>query len=413
MNVSESQRIIPGLWQSHRQSQPLRRLHQAVTAVGGDIRIVGGAVRDTIAGRSVGDIDLACTLPPDKLMAVLAIADIKTVPTGIAHGTITAIIDHRPYEITTLRCDHDADGRHARVVFTDDWQADAARRDFTFNAMYAAADGTLYDYFNGQSDLVAGRVRFIGDATARIREDVLRILRFYRFQAWYGVGEPDATSLAACAELAPLLPTLSAQRVWRELTKLVVAPDPVPVWQLMMANHALVDILPEALNTERLQAVIALEAIHHIAPSFLRRIAALLPDNAATASLIGKRLKLANRDSETLTHLAGMTRFAALDLSSLRALLYIHGAEPMRDALLINAAAGASLDLDALLPVVAAWAHPVFPLRGNDIIALGVGPGPVMGAVLRAVEDWWIGHDFQPTHDQCVDEAKLRIALAK
>ena len=233
----------------------LCRILDAIKAGGGEARVVGGAVRDALVGRTPGEIDLAVNLPPEKTAELLTKTGLKVVPTGIAHGTITAVSDHRGFEITTLRRDVETDGRRAKVAFTDDWQADAARRDFTINALYADADGRLYDYFGGRADIAAGHVRFIGDAAARIKEDVLRILRFFRFAAWFGRGAFDAESLAACREWTGLLPKLSAERIAKEILKMArAAPKPAPIWQAMIENGILEPILPEAKNVARLDS---------------------------------------------------------------------------------------------------------------------------------------------------------------
>ena len=383
-----------------------------LAAGGGEARFVGGAVRDAMVGRAVGDIDLATNLPPDRVIALLTAAGIKTVPTGLAHGTITAVIARKGYEITTLRHDIDTDGRRAIVAFTDDWQADAARRDFTFNALYADTNGRVYDYTHGLADLSARKVRFIGDARARIREDVLRILRFFRFTAWYGQGTPDTEALNACRERAPLLPRLSAERVWRELSKLLLAPDPAPTWQLMVDNDILPHILPEAVNVTRLKRLVSVEK-QHAAPSALRRLAALV--EGAMENNIPRRLHLSNHDAAILekltflpSHLHGKT-----DPVPLRKLLYKYGGPMVREALLLYTADhDGKFSPQAALNVIEAWISPRFPLRGEDFVREGLSVGPQIGTLLRAVENWWQDQDFHPAREACLAEAR-RIIQAR
>src|SRR5579863_1600834 len=229
-------RIRPQSWMTAR---PTRRLLRALARNGVSARFVGGAVRDAVLGRPVSDIDLATPVPPERIQEILEAAGIKVVPTGIAHGTVTAVVPPRHFEITTLRIDVEPQGRRARVAFTDDWRADALRRDFTINALSLDPQGNLFDYVGGIADAKARRVRFVGDAETRIREDVLRLLRYYRFQAQLGFKRADRAARAACRALAPLLPTLSAERVWSELRKLLAAPDPLPVLRMMRRDGVL------------------------------------------------------------------------------------------------------------------------------------------------------------------------------
>ena len=389
----------------------LKRILDAVASGGGEARVVGGAVRDALLGRAIGEIDLATTLDPDRATHCLAQAGLKVVPTGITHGTITVVCDHRGFEMTTLRRDVETDGRRAKVEFTDDWQADAARRDFTINALYADAGGTLYDYFGGREDLAAGRIRFIGDAEARIREDVLRILRFFRFTAWFGRGAPDATGLAACRKLAGLLPQLSYERIARELIKLLTADRPAPIWSLMIENGILKDILPEASRTGRLQALQAVEQKHDCTPAPLTRFAASLPDDGKVADQVAKRLKLSNRDGDVLRLLAILPAQlkGKLDTVPFRRMLYKHGIEAARQAALLLAANDANADITQALAAADSWEQPVFPLQGGDLLKLGMTAGPKVGAALSMIEDWWIAHDFRPGRAECLAEAQKHI----
>jgi poly(A) polymerase len=379
------------------------RIMDALRSAGGEARVVGGAVRDVLMGRKAGDLDLASNLPPPRVMEFLKDSGIKTKPTGLAHGTLTAVIDHVGYEITTLRQDMATDGRHAEVAFTDDWQADAARRDFTFNALYVDAAGKIYDTFNGADDAAAGRVRFIGDARARIREDVLRILRFFRFHAWFGAGVLDADGLAACRALADLMPRLSAERIAREVLKLLQAQNPAPAWRLMVEANITRHFLAEAENLAALEQLIAREKQFDEPPQALTRLAALLPQDAKIAAAVAKRLKLANNDSKRLEILAALPALLAADASpqGLRRLLYRYGADNGRAAIFLN-----GQNIAELLPVVAAWNNPVFPIKGEDIVRLGLPAGPQVGIILREVEQQWIVSDFALDRDACLALAK-------
>jgi poly(A) polymerase len=384
------------------------RILAALKKGGGTVRFVGGAVRDALAGREVGEIDFACDLPPPTTMDLLTAAGIKTAPTGLEHGTVTAIADHKGYEITTLRHDVETYGRKAKVAFTDDWQQDAARRDFTINALYADEAGTLYDYFNGREDLALGRVRFIGAATDRIQEDVLRILRFFRFYAWFGKTEMDSEGLHACARLAHLLPQLSAERIWREIGKLLSAENPAPSWRLMITEKILSPFLPEAGNVVRLEKLGVAERRYEAPIQALVRLAALLPPDEDVAERVAQKFKMANRERE---HLRLLTMLPArlrgkLDPIPFRRALYEYGADACRAAALLLAADEPGADLEDALAIAADWQKPVFPLQGEDLLALGLKPGPRVGEILRKVEEWWGAQDFKPTRRECLAEAE-------
>ena len=297
----------------------------ALTAGGAEVRFVGGCVRDAAIGRAVTDVDIATHDLPETVIELLQAARLKVVPTGLKHGTVTAVVKGQHFEITTLRRDVETFGRHARVEFTDDWAADAARRDFTMNAMFLGIDGTLYDPFGGLADLRAGRVRFVGDARQRIKEDVLRLLRFFRFHARYGRGAPDAEGLAACRALAPLLPTLSAERVRDETLKLLRAPAPADVLRLMAREDILARYLPEAHKFERLAALTALPT-ERDAPDGLRRLAAVLDVDGAGAREVATRLRFSNAEIKRLgaalgasAGLHGAGRWAGAAARALRA----------------------------------------------------------------------------------------------
>ena len=384
-----------------------RAVLAALEAEGGTARFVGGCVRDTLLGRPIGDIDIATPLTPDRVLARLKAAGIKAVPTGLVHGTVTAVTPQRHLEITTLRRDVETDGRHARVAFTADWAADAARRDFTMNALYLDAGGNLFDPMGGLADLRAGRVRFVGDAATRIREDVLRLLRFYRFHAQLGRGTADPTARAACHALAALLPSLSGERIAAETLKLLAAADPIPTLALMAEDGVLAAFLPEARHINRLAALVAFKA----AGDPLRRLAALLAGDGVTASAVADRLRLSGDDRLRLVALLAPpwpVDLASDDRAQRRA-LYRLGPVLYRDLVLLRAAeTGAGGRVAALLALADTWPLPQFPLKGRDVTALGVPPGPAIGRLLADVETWWEEGDFSAARDACLGELARR-----
>lgn len=404
------------LWLLDPAAQPwmtapgIQRLLVAVRAAGGDIRFVGGAVRDALLGRKVEDVDLACTLPPESVAQALETAGIKSVPTGVAHGTITAVIDHKGYEITTLRKDVETFGRHATVTFTDDWAADAARRDFTLNALYADETGLVYDYVGGLDDLRRLSLRFIGTPEDRIREDVLRILRFFRFLAQLtppGTNcRPDPEALSACAAMASLLPTLSAERVWKELSRLLLADSPVSALKLMAENGILPQILPEAEGMQKLERLIVFEKAYGTKDA-VRRLAALLPYGHEE---VAQRLRLSRAESERLIAMAELPAEVAQDFSALaiRQRLYDHGIEKVRDALFLLSANNQIMALP-FIPAIEGWQRPVFPIKGQDLSQIGVPPGPRMGEILKQTEQWWREQDFAPDREACLTFARSLI----
>ena len=392
----------------------------ALAAEGGAgvARYVGGCVRDTLLGLPAAldpvavpalDIDIATPLPPLRVVAALERAGLKAVPTGLAHGTVTAVSDGRPYEITTLRRDVETDGRHAVVAFTDDWAQDAARRDFRLNALYAEPDGRLHDPTGGGiADALAGRVVFVGEAATRIAEDYLRILRFFRFHAWYGQGEPDPGGLAACAALADGLAGLSAERVAKELLKLLAAPDPLPSLRAMSASGVLSRLSLEA-DVERLTRLRAIEGALELAPDALLRLAAL---SRGEPALLATRLRLSNLQANRLRAAAGpLDEATAMTAQTARRRLYELGDQAFRDRLLLQVGVAEAEAARRLLALAAAWRAPSFPLGGEAIKAAGVAHGPEIGRVRREVEAWWIAHDF-PQDREALDAA-LRVAAAR
>lgn len=348
----------------------------------GNCRWVGGAVRDTLAGVAVKDIDMATSLLPETVMARLQAAGIRAVPTGIAHGTVTAVLPDGPVEVTTLRRDVTTDGRHATVAFSNDWREDASRRDFTINALYAdPRTFEITDFFGGQADLAAHCVRFIGEAEARIREDYLRILRYFRFQARFGAVPADAAAEAACAALAPALKGLSRERVAAELIRLLAHPDPAPTVARMAELGVLAQILPEA-DPALLPALIATERREHAAPEALRRLAALLPADPPLVEQIAARLRLSSTQKKRLSIAAARKPD---DAAHPRGLAYRHGMTEARDRVLL---------VDGSLAPLTGWTPPEFPLKGGAIVARGVNVGPEVARILHAVEDRWIAEGF-------------------
>lgn len=360
----------------------LNELAVALGAAEGGARYVGGAVRDTLIGLDVADIDVATIHPPADVVRRLEAAGIKAVPTGIAHGTVTAVTRGTVVEVTTLRRDVTTDGRHAEVAFTDDWQADAARRDFTINALYAdMTGGALHDYFGGIDDLAAGRVRFIGDPLRRIAEDHLRILRFFRFLARFG-DAPDPDGLAACIARANDLMALSRERIADELLKLIVARGAVPIVRRMVDGGIFRPVLPEidAAAADRLAALVDAEAATGIAPDPVRRLAALL--TPAQADGVAARLKLSNAQRKRIAAALG-----ADTPQSPHALGYRIGVEGAIDRLLLAGETGAAAALSG-------WERPVLPLSGGALVERGLARGPDVARALRAVEDQWIAEGF-------------------
>ena len=363
-----------------------RGVARILAALGGDeglTRYVGGAVRDDLLQIPVNDIDFATRIRPDEIVARLEAAHIKAVPTGIAHGTITAVADGQPAEITSLRADVSTDGRRATVEFSDDWRADAARRDFTINALYAdSRTGEIFDYFGGLDDLRARRVRFIGDPLQRIAEDHLRILRFFRFHARFGKGEPDAAALNACTARANDLMALSRERIADETIKTLALPDPVATVALMVKRGIFVPVLPEITGASRLAFLVADEAAAKIAPDPIRRLAALLPADPAIADKVAARLKLSKKARKRLAAAADP------DLAgNPRALAYWTGAETAIDRLLL-----ARRPADAA--AIADWPVPRLPISGGKLIKLGLTEGPAVATALKAIDRRWVAAGF-------------------
>ncbi|WP_194744946.1 CCA tRNA nucleotidyltransferase [Thermaurantiacus tibetensis] len=391
-------RVDPALWLARPR---MERLLGALAAAEGATRVVGGAVRDALLGLPVADIDFATRLVPDEVMARLAEAGLKAVPTGLSHGTVTAVAGGIGYQVTTLRRDVGTDGRHARVVFTRAWEEDAARRDFTINALYAdPLSGEVTDFFGGTGDLAARRVRFIGDPLLRIAEDHLRILRFFRFSARYA-DRLDPEGLAACAARANDLKALSRERVRDELLKLLEAPDPAPTVEAMVAHGVMAAFLPEAADVARLRALLAAERRAGARPAALRRLAALLPETPALAAEVAARLRLSNAEK---ARLVALTTPGAVPEDP-RALAYRAGGAVAADRMLLLGDARAARWLEPL----AAWERPSLPLTGKDLIALGLPPGPEVSRTLAEVERDWIAAGFPEDREAVLALARHRL----
>lgn len=390
----------------------LQELLAALSEHGEEARIVGGAVRNTLIGMPVGDIDIASTTLPEETKARAERCGFKAVPTGIEHGTVTVVAKGVPYEVTTLRADVETHGRQATVAFGRDWQVDAERRDFTINALYINAQGDVIDYVGGLADIEKREFRFIGDAEQRITEDYLRILRFFRFFAWYGSGRPDAAGLKACAKLKSHLQELSAERVWSELKKLLSAPDPSRALLWMRQSGVLTQILPESekWGIDTIHGLMKTERELGWPPDALLRLQAMVPPDAARMAELGKRLRLSNADKVRLQGwaLADVPK-AELSETGLVKLIYSGSRQALIDRLKLalvaarteaeadNQAMIRSAQLNRLLDVAENADIPVFPVGGADLIKMGYEKGPQLGQVLKTLETAWLASGFALT----------------
>lgn len=388
----------------------------ALSSEGGEARFVGGCVRNALLGEPVRDLDIATTERPERVMALLAARGIKSVPTGIAHGTITAVTENHSFEITTLRVDLATDGRHAEVAFGTDWVKDAARRDFTINALYAEADGTVHDPLGtGRADLAQRRVRFIGDAATRIAEDYLRILRFFRFHAHYGRGDADDAALRACAAAKNNLLSLSGERVRAELLHILEADEAVAALRLMAASGILSIVLPEAVRMDRLERLVDIEANQLFRCDGILRLASLLDTDEAGVNALADRLKLSNRERERiLAMLTDQTKIVCyLSMREVRRALYRLGTELFKDRAMLGWAGDRknhnAFQWRALIAMADGWDRPVLPLTGSMIMAAGVPEGPEIGRVRNEVEEWWIDSDFIDDEFSIIERLKAIV----
>lgn len=380
---------LPSLARAPWLTDPaLQRVMTAIAEAGGEARVAGGAVRNDLLGEPVTEVDLATSLTPEQVTEACTAKGMSVHPTGIDHGTVTVVSDHHPFEVTTLRHDTETFGRRATVTFTGDWEADAMRRDFTMNALYCDAQGKVYDFTGGHRDILAKRVIFVGDPEQRIREDYLRILRFFRFHARYGEGQPDAAGLAASVRLRTGLAGLSAERIRQEMFKLMAAKGAVPTLRLMAEQGILSHLLPYTEDWHMLE---------RLPPDPLLRLAALAREPLA----MKRRWRLSNQEGRRLDAIARLVPPSpALREIERKIVLYQTGPEAWADLVRIAwARSGAAMDdegWDDLLRLPERWQLPVMPVSGADLLALGMDPGPGIGATLKRLEDWWVASGFPP-----------------
>lgn len=390
---------------------PVRRLMEALKAQSGGAKFVGGCVRNAVLGVPTTDLDIATIYPPEESMRLLEAAGFAVKPTGLAHGTVTAIHQGRHFEVTTLRRDVETDGRHAVVAYTDDWAEDAARRDFTMNALYMDLDGAVSDPMDGLRDARAGRVRFVGDPRERIAEDALRILRFFRFYAQYGRQALDPTGLDACRAGASLQARLSGERVRSELLKLLAAPGAGPAARAMTDAGILSPLFSETPDIAALERLIALEDEGPAGRADpLRRLAVFLRPRADGAL---ERLRFSNADRDRLTAMMENRLQVSAPPHALRAWLYRLGPERFTDAVLVTGAIEelAATEVSGALDVVGTWSAPRFPMRGADLIKLGLAPGRRVGRILAEIEEKWIADGMRGDRARCLAWARQAIDI--
>ncbi|WP_162918377.1 CCA tRNA nucleotidyltransferase [Taklimakanibacter deserti] len=386
----------------------LRRVFDALEAEGGEARVAGGAVRNALLGEPVNDIDIATTLAPLRIMQAGDKARLGVHPTGIDHGTITLVVGGKPFEVTTLRVDVETFGRKARVAFTDDWQADALRRDFTMNALYCSRNGEIYDPTKGYADILRKRVKFVGRPAERIEEDALRILRFFRFHARYGAGAPDRDGLAACVRHKAKVKGLSAERIRQELFKLLEAKRAAPTIKLMASRNVLKVLFTPASDLNPLARMAKIDQALGLEPDALLRLVLMAKDALA----LRERLRLTNtemRRLEAIAHHTGAT--PRLRERERRVVLYHLGREAWRDTVRLAWARSkdpaASQKWKDLLAFADQWPIPRFPLTGKDLLAHGLKPGPALGRELDRLEDWWIASDFVADKESLLRKLEL------
>jgi poly(A) polymerase len=409
--VTENPRLGDAVWLKQGE---IARLLALLDRDGEEARVVGGAVRNALLRLSVAEIDVATTAVPQEVVRRVEAAGCKAVPTGIGHGTITAVIDGKPFEVTTLRRDVETFGRKAKVMFGRDWKTDAERRDFTINALSVSAGGEVYDYVDGVADIAARRVRFIGDARARIDEDYLRILRFFRFHAWYGEGVLDPSGLHACIAARAGLEMLSRERVRMELLKLMLAPHAAPTLAVMAEMGLLGMVLGGVPFLASFENVVKAEAATGIEPDPVRRLGALGVVVTEDAERLAQRLRLSNAEAERLIALDRWWRVSpAAGDQAAHALLYRLGPQSFADCVLLawsrSPAGAADADWRSLANLPERWTAPVFPLKAADFTRRGIAAGPALGIALRAAEEAWIKADF-PADRGALDSIADRAA---
>ena len=393
------------------QSPALIKVIDAIENAGGEIRVNGGAVRNTLMGIDVGDVDLSTTLLPAQTVKALEVASIRAIPTGFEHGTITAVSDHVPYEITTLREDIETDGRHAVVLFGTDWKRDAKRRDLTINALYCDRNGVIFDPLDGLADIQSRTVRFIGNAVDRIGEDYLRILRFFRFFAWYGEGRPDGEGLKACAKLKSGLEKISVERIWAELQKLLAAPDPSRALLWMRTTGVLSLILPESekWGIDLIPHLITAERQGEWEPDPVLRLEAMIRPDSESVTRLARRLRLSNTQGARLTSWSmAETPGETTSETELQQTLYAGNREAISDRLKLEIAGRIANNTESdevagklakHLALVTEWERPIFPVKGEDLLKRGYQAGPEIGKRLRELERTWIESGFKLDSD--------------
>jgi tRNA nucleotidyltransferase/poly(A) polymerase len=394
--MTDSRALTDALW---LRSGPAARVLALLNGDGAEARVVGGAVRNALLGIAVGEIDIATTALPAEVIRRAKAAGIKSAPTGIAHGTVTLVVDSQPLEVTTLRQDVETFGRKARVVFGTDWARDAERRDFTINGLSVGADGVVHDYVGGLADIAAKRVRFIGDPKLRIAEDYLRILRFFRIHAAYGAGEPDRAGYLACISGSAGLAGLSAERMRMEMLKLMVARGAATAVVAMAEGGLLLPIFGGVAYTGAFAAMIAAEHALGLPPNAIRRLGALAVALSEDARRLAARLRLTNNEAKALDSMGHRWwRMVGMDEARARRRLYRLGAERYRDRLMLawarDGAPASSASWRDLATLPERWSAPKFPLKAADFVGRGIDAGPALGHVLGLAEDAWLAADF-------------------
>ena len=391
------------------RSGPAARVLALLNGDGEEARVVGGAVRNALLGVAIGDVDIATTALPTEVIRRAKANGIKSVPTGIEHGTVTLVVESKPYEVTTLREDVETFGRKAKVAFGRDWARDAARRDFTINGLSVDAAGVVHDHVGGLSDIAARRVRFIGDPDLRIAEDYLRILRFFRIHAAYGTGAPDRAGLLACIKGRAGLAALSAERMRMEVMKLMIAQGAAEAVVAMVDGGLLLPIFGGVAYTGPFAAMIVAERALGLEPLAIRRLGALAVAVTEDAKRLSVRLRLTNQETRTLDSMGHRWwRLAGMDEARARRRLYRLGAERYRDRLMLAWARSGDAPDGALWRELATlperWSAPKFPLRAADFVSRGIAEGPALGHVIALAEDAWLAADFpqQPAALQAI-----------
>ncbi|WP_338453528.1 CCA tRNA nucleotidyltransferase [Candidatus Bealeia paramacronuclearis] len=372
----------------------MKTLFQTLSQNGATPYLVGGGVRDALLGLRAEDEDIAINILPEEVMGLLDEAGIPHVPTGLSHGTITAVLKKRPYQITSLRTDIKTFGRHAEVAFTEDWIQDASRRDFTINALYADLEGTIYDPFGGIEDLHNHHVKFIGNPTKRIEEDYLRILRFFRFSAFYGKGNLDSEGLAACTRLAPQIRILAKERITQEFLKLMKTPFVFPVLKTLQGSRILGVFLETTIDFEGLQKMLEFERSLSFGPDPFLRLAL----SQIQSTVLFSSLRLSNKEQLRYKKLENFQPITAQNLSES---LYRWGTETVRDWVILQASKGGEFD-SSWLQIIQSWTRPLFPLKGEDLMQRGI-KGPALGNILHETEEWWISENFKPSYEACLN----------